>query len=191
MNRGKKAKDLLGDAQPTATSQTELSDEDKKALEVYDPEQVSNMEKLLPVLAKKLGFVKRDDLSKDTYQSASQDTLDTWLSEHPEYLPENDKGDILFNSLKEEISLYQKPSSPKGWTKILNRAHNEIMGIKTQPAVPVAQVAAAQEKIKVASHGPAAGGKKGEQIRKATSGMDAKAAMASGMLKGFDESDFE
>ncbi len=191
LNRGKKAKDLLGDVQPAASSQTELSEEDKKALEAYDPEQLSNLDKVIDIRIKQRGLVKKDDLSKDNYQSSSQDVLDGWLSEHPDYLPENDKGDILFNRLKEEINLYQKPANPRGWEKILNRAHNEIMGITTQPKVSVAQVQAKQEKIKVASHGPASGGpKKGEQMRKTTATPDVKAAMASGMLKGFDEADF-
>lgn len=154
INRGLRGKKLLGDVQPlTAQQSVELSPEDKKALEVFDPEQVSNMEKLLPVLAKKLGFVKKDELHAGTYQSTSQDVLDTWLKDHPDYLPENDKGDVLFNRLKAEISLYQKPANPKDWNKILNRAHNEIMGIKLQPKESVAQVQAKQEKLKVASVG--------------------------------------
>lgn len=191
INRSLRGKKLLGDAQPAATSQTELSEEDKKALEIYDPEQVANMEKLLPVLAKKLGFARKDELTKDQYQNTSQDVLDTWLEDHPDYLPENDKGDILFNRLKEEISLYQRPSNPRGWVKILNRAHNEIMGIRSEAKESVSQVAAKQEKIKVASHGPAAGGpKKGEQIRRTESVPDVASAIASGALKGFTEEDF-
>ena len=192
INRGLRGKKLLGDVQPLAASQsTELSDEDKKALEVFDPEQVSNMEKLFPILAKKQGFVRKDDFSKDQYQSASQDALDTWLEGHPDYLPENDKGDVLFNHLKAEMALYQRPANPRGWVKILNRAHNEIMGIKTQVKVSAEQVAAQQEKIKIASHGPASGGpKKGEQLRVTATAPDIKQAIASGALKGFTEEDF-
>lgn len=193
INRGLRGKKLLGDVQPqTASQSAELSDEDKQALEVFDPEQVANMEKLLPVLAKKLGFVKKDDFSRDQYAGTSQEVLDTWLEGHPDYLPENDKGDILFNRLKAEINLYQKPSNPKDWVKILNRSHNEIMGITTKPKISVEQVAAQQEKIKYASHGPVSaspGKSKGSTISK--SDQELKDLAARGGLKGFSAEEIE
>ena len=192
INRGLRGKKLIGDVQPMHSVQAELSDEDKKALEVFDPEQVSNMEKLLPVLAKKLGFVKKDELSAGTYQSTSQDVLDTWLEAHPDYLPENDKGDILFNRLKSEISLYQKPSNPKDWNKILNRAHNEIMGIRTQPKESVAQVLAKQEKIKVASHGQVSlAPKKSSKAPISQSDQEQRALAEKGGLKGFSQEELD
>lgn len=192
LNRELRGKKLLGDVQPIRTAEVELSLEDKKALEAFDPEQVGNMEKLLPVLAKKLGFVKKDDLSQGTYQSQSQDVLDTWLEAHPDYLPENDKGDILFNRLKSEISLYQKPANPKDWTKILNRAHNEIMGIRTQPKEPAAQVLAKQEKIKVASHGQVTTApKKVEAHSISKSDQELKDLALKGGLKGFSQKEID
>jgi hypothetical protein len=192
INRGLRGKKLIGDVQPMHSMQAELSDEDKKALEIFDPEQVSNMEKLLPVLAKKLGFVKKDELSAGTYQSTSQDVLDTWLEAHPDYLPENDKGDILFNRLKAEISLYQKPSNPKNWNKILNRAHNEIMGIRTQPKESAARVLARQEKIKVASHGQVSvPPKKSSKAPVSQSDQEQRVLAEKGGLKGFSPEELD
>ena len=193
INRGLRGSKLLGDVQPQASSKpAELSDEDKKALEVFDPEQVANMEKLLPVLAKKLGFVKRDELTAGTYQSTSQEVLDTWLEGHPDYLPENDKGDILFNRLKSEISLYQKPANPKDWIKILNRSHNEIMGITTKPKESAGQVLAQQEKIKVASHGPVSvSPKKTVSTGASQSDQEMRDLAERGGLKGFSPEEMD
>lgn len=193
INRGLRGKKLLGDAQPMSASQpAELSPEDKQALEAFDPEAVANMEKLLPVLAKKLGFVKKDDFSKDQYQGTSQDVLDAWLEDHPDYLPENDKGDILFNRLKDEMSLFQKPANPKGWVKILNRAHNEIMGITTKPKESAAQVQAKQEKIKVASHGPASVSSPKTQTRVVSQDdQELRALAEKGGLKGFSQEEID
>jgi len=192
INRGLRGKKLLGDVQPIRTAEAELSPEDKQALEIFDPEQVSNMEKLLPALAKKLGFVKKDELNAGTYQSSSQDVLDTWLESHSDYLPENDKGDILFNRLKAEISLYQKPANPKDWNKILNRAHNEIMGIRSQPKESVSQVLAKQEKIKVASHGPASvAPKKTSGSTISQSDQELRVLAERGGLKGFSKEEMD
>lgn len=150
--RKERGQKLLGDVQPQV-SNAELSEEEKKALEAYDPEQLGNLEKAFTVLAKKHGYVKQGELAKQTYQETAQSILDDFLEKHEEYSAEKDPDGVLWNRFKEEYSLYNKPANPKDFTRIFNKIHNEIFGITTTPKQTPGQVKAKQEKIKVASHG--------------------------------------
>lgn len=150
--RKERGQKLLGDVQPQVSS-AELSDEEKKALEAYDPEQLGNLEKAFTVLAKKHGYVKQGELAKQTYTETAQTILDEFLEQHDVYSAEKDPDGVLWNRFKEEYSLYNKPANPKDFKRIFNKIHNEIFGITTTPKQTPGQVKAKQEKIKVASHG--------------------------------------
>lgn len=192
--RQERGKKLLGDVQPQkATAPTELTAEDQEALKAYDPEQVANLEKVFGVLAKKQGYVKKDEFNKQNYQTTSQEVFDSWMENHPEYSEDNDPNGILWNRFKEEFNLYVKPENPKTYVKIFNKIHNEIFGITTKPKETPGQAKAKQEKIQVASAGSKASvaPKKGEQLRRSASEQQLSQLARGGALQGFTQEEIE
>lgn len=190
--RAERGTKLFKDADAAlGTSATELSAEDKKTLESFDPDQVANMEKLIAISAKKMGFVKKDEFSKTTYQEKSQDILDTFLEAHPELDKENDKGDILWKQFQENIKLYKAPPNPKDWKTIFQKAHKDIFGIQTDDK-DLKKIAAQQEKTKVASHGAAASKPGSKPVAKAPAvDQELKDLVKSGALKGFSDEELK
>jgi hypothetical protein len=168
------------------TTAEELTEEDKKVLEQFDPEQVANMEKLLAVQAKKMGFVKKDEFSKNSFQEQAQSVLDDWLEAHPVYNEDNDPDGVLWKEFQREYSQYRTPQNPKELTKIFNRIHKDLYGIETDTK-PLKQVEAKQEKIKVASHGGTTGASSTKQAP--TIDAETQQMVKSGALKGFSDED--
>jgi hypothetical protein len=135
---------------PTITRTNELSDEDKAIVGKYKPGEVAALREVLPVLAKEMGYVRGDQLAGTTYADKSQEVLDGFLDKHPEYLPQNDKDGTLWNAFKAEYGLYKQPTNPRDFSKIFDRIHRDVFGIK--PAGALSKVNAQQEKVRVASH---------------------------------------
>lgn len=148
-------------------------------LEGYEPEQVKQFE----TLAKKLGFVKKDEIISQTSQERNNSEFETFMEAHPEYAPENDKDGALWSQFKSEFSLYNPPKDPKTLRKILQKVHSEIHGV--QPAANLTKVNAAREKIKVASHTGASVGKAPRARTQAPSGLRTDA------MKGFSDDELE
>lgn len=175
----------LGNA-PTqgAPAKHEASPEAKKVLEKYKPAEIAALREVLPALADEMGYVKAADLSQQTYAGQAQAVLDDFLTEHKEYLPENDKDGVLWNAFKQEYGLYQKPANPKDFQKIFNRIHTAIFGIK--PAGDKGAITAQQQKINVASHAGASGtARTNAPAKPATPGLRLD------MLKGFSDEEKE
>jgi X-linked retinitis pigmentosa GTPase regulator len=150
-NREQRKSELLGEIKPVKTSQSdELTEEDKELLSQYDQSELTTFEKVLSAMAKKQGWVKKDEFQATTFKERAEDVLDSFLQEHPEYAPENDKDNVLWGRFREEFSLYKEPSSPKDLKRILNKIHKEIYGIQSEDELK--KVNAQKEKIKVASH---------------------------------------
>jgi hypothetical protein len=136
--RGERKESLKFDEPKTEVKEDVLSK--------YNSEEIKNLEEIVDVLAQKKGWVRKTDIVQDRFE----DIKDSWLDEHPEYLPEHDKDDILWKALTEEIKMYRSPQNPKELRKILDRAHTSVFGIR--PDTALKSVKAQQEKIKVASH---------------------------------------
>lgn len=148
-NRKERGDEVFG--QPRAATPTkELSEDDKKVLGKYRPEEIGALKEVLPVLAKEMGYVRADELAGASYAEKAQETLDGFLDKHPEYLPENDKDGTLWNAFKAEYLLFKQPLNPKDFTKIFERIHRDVFNIKPAGALP--KVSAQQEKTRVASH---------------------------------------
>ncbi len=148
-DRKKKADDLL-DKPDIPTEKKEISQDKKDRLAKFDAEEVENLREILEVMGDELGFVKKDEHQKSSYETQAKDALEDFLEEHPEYSPENDKGDILWNRFKSEFEQYKKPDSPRGLKKLFKKIHNEVVGIK--PASDLRKIEAGKEKIESASH---------------------------------------
>lgn len=184
---------LLGDVQPRKVeAPVELSEEDKKTLKDFDPEQLAGLDKVLDIRIKQGGFVKKDEFLQSEYQKDSQDVFETWMENHPEYSIENDPDSIIWNRFQADFDLYKKPANPKVFNKIFNKIHNDIFGITTQPKETAEQVAAKQQKIKVASAGAKTSvtPKKAETVQKTTSQEELSKVARDGGLKGFSEKEF-
>lgn len=170
--------------QSNETTKKGESKVDKKVLEKYKPEELASLREVLPALAEELGFVRKDELSADSYAEKAQSEIDSFIEAHPEYSPEKDKDGLLWERLRSEYTqLYKAPANPKDFRKIFERIHKDIMGIQVTGSLP--KVKAAQEKVKVASHaGPSAANQTQRNgVQRSTTNLRTDA------LKGFSEDD--
>lgn len=146
-------------------SQVQLAKEDEEILKQYDQTEVENLEKLVDVIAKKKGWVRKDEVQTNSYQQQASDVLDGFLESHPEYLPENDKDNLLWNRFQQEFSLYKRPTNPRDLKRVFDKVHAEVFGFSK--GADATKINAAKEKVKVASHGgKAPGGPKTQQTAK-------------------------
>lgn len=150
--RGEQTKGVFGETpqveKPAPTSKS------KEVLGKYNPEEVQNFKEVMEAVADDLGYVRKDEYQKTTYASQREEVLNQFLDAHPEYAPENDKDDLLWNRFKEELKMYRDPANPKDYKKIFDRVHKDIFSIQTDPA-SINKIKAGQEKLKVASHASA------------------------------------
>ena len=158
----------------------EISPDKKAVLEKYNPDELNNLKEVLNVMADDLGFVKKDDYQKSSYQTQSKDILDSFLDSHPEYLPENDKDNVLWNRFQEEYAIYKPPQNPRDFKRLFEKIHKEIFNISSDDSLK--KVNAGKEKIKVASH--ASNSSNTNQNKPQQSNLDPN---LKGYMKGFDE----
>lgn len=179
--KARERQDRKGDIEirPGNSTKTELSDEQKKVLARYKPEDIQNLKEVFGVMAEDMGFVRKDQLGASTYTDKATEELDKFIDAHPEYLPENDTDNLLWGRFKEEYSLYKQPENPKEFKKIFERVHQSVFGIKS--AGDDKTINAAKEKVKVASHSGAS--KPGGQSQRA----NAPTGIRFDMLKGFTD----
>lgn len=156
----------------------ETVDTEDEELKQYDPEELKRFEKL----ALKMGFAKKNELTQYTMQERLDSEFQSFMESHPEYSPEKDTDGILWNQLKEEFSLYQQPKDPKTLKKILNRIHNDIIGVKPITK-DITKIKASQEKIKVASYSGATSSKTQTKTPK----INPNTSVRTDGLKGFTE----
>ena len=163
------------------SKRADLSDEDKAVIGKYKPTEVAALKEVLPVLAREMGYVRQDQLASATYVEKSNDILNAFIDKHPEYLPQNDKDGTLWNAFKEEYALYKQPANPKDFSKIFDRIHRDVFGIKPAGALP--KLNAQREKAQVASH---AGTSSSTSSRAGTAKASASQYRIDG-LKGFTD----
>lgn len=177
----KKEELLSGSVHQPVISKKEMSPEKRKVLEKYKPEDINTLKEVFEAMADDMGFAKKDEISASTFQKESGETLDTFLENHPEYLPENDKESTLWNRFKEEFKIYRPATNKRELSNILNKVHKEVFGIK--PAAAIIKNDAAKEKIKVASHsGAPRPSPSREGVKRAAT---ASQGLRLDMLKGF------
>ena len=150
--RGEMTKDMFGNTPPV--EKPAPTSKSKEVLSKYNPEEVQNFKEVMEAVADDLGYVRKEEYQKSTYASQREEILNQFLDSHPEYAPENDKDDLLWNRFKEELSMYRDPANPKDYKKIFDRVHKDIFSIQTDPA-SINKIKAGQEKLKVASHASA------------------------------------
>lgn len=184
--RTQRTDEIMGTIRPNAPAPAapgEPSEAAKAVLGKYKPEELAALREVLPVLAEQMGFVRKDEIAGSTYAEKAQDSLDGFLTKHPEYLPENDPEGTLWNAFKVEFGQYKQPTNPKDYARLFEKVHQEVFGI--QPGGTLPKVVAAQKKITVASHAGASGPT--APSRQSRPGSAAGSGLRLDMLKGFDD----
>lgn len=97
-------------------------EEDADTLSDIDPETI----KVLERFTKAKGLVPKSELGKMTYQQAHKSSEDEFYKNHPEYLPDNDTDDVLYNALKTELSLFATPSDSRKIPELFEKAHKNV-----------------------------------------------------------------
>lgn len=170
---------------PVISSKKELSPEKKKVLDQYKPEDISKLKEVFDVLAEDMGFVRGDQLNATTFQEKASEVLDDFLEKHPEYLPANDPGNVLWDRFKAEYNLYKPQTHPKDVKRLLEKVHREVFGIKPTAALKTDD--AAKEKIKVASHSGASRPAPSREREGVKRTAPAQQGLRVDMLKGFSD----
>lgn len=181
--RQERAKKILQDI-PVEESKVDLSEEDQEVLSQFDPEQVENMQKLIAISAKKMGFVKKDEFTKEQVHQQLESGLDEWLESHPELDEKNDPDGTLWKQVQLEFSQYVPPKNKQDLQKILNRIHRDIFGITTDTK-SLKKVEAKKEKIQVASHSASSGGS--SRSNQVEVDHETKSLVDKGVMKGFSD----
>ena len=177
--------EIMGANAPAPASQKkELTAEQKAVLGKYTPEEIASLREVLPVLADEMGYVRGDQLQAGTYAEKASGELDNFLSDHPEYLPENDNGNVLWDRFKEQFSMYKQPSNPKDYRKIFNRIHTEVFGIQPANGSKKGQTDAQRHKVGAGSQRGSSG--PATAPRQTTRAAPAASGLRLDMLKGFD-----
>lgn len=179
LGRKERKDDITAHPGGKEAAKKELSEDKKKILAKYKPEDMQNLREVIDVLAEDMGFVRKNEMGATSYAERAEGELDKFLEAHKEYLPENDKDNVLWDRFKTEYALYKQPENPKDFKKIFDRVHQTVFGIK--PASDLKKIDASKEKIKVASHSGASKPGSGTIQAKAPAGLRFD------MLKGFSD----
>lgn len=97
-------------------------DDDGVDISDIDEEQIQLFERI----AKARGYIPKTELDAQKFEDTRQSAQEDFLKKHPEYLPENDTDDNLYNALKAELALYAAPQDHKMIPKLFERAHKAV-----------------------------------------------------------------
>lgn len=146
--RGTMTKNAFGGVPPVEKKQAPTKSD---VLGKYNPEEVQNFREVMEAVATDLGYVKKDEYQQSTYVQQREEILNQFVEQHPEYAPENDTDNVLWNQFLNELAVYKEPQNPKDYKKIFDRIHKDVFSIQSDPA-SLNKIKASQEKLKVASH---------------------------------------
>ena len=83
-------------------------------------------QKRLDRVLKAKGFVSKAEVQETLLKQSQQEVEDSFFTSHPEYSVDTDQNDLLYNALKEEITIFAKPQSASGMKRVLERAHKAV-----------------------------------------------------------------
>jgi len=92
----------------------DLSDIDQETLKILDR------------YTKAKGLVPASEIEKRLYVSEHEKAEQRFYERHPEYKPENDDNDTLYNALKSELTYFAQPKSPSEIEKLFEKAHKFV-----------------------------------------------------------------
>lgn len=167
-------------------AQPVISNEEYELLkETYDNDELERFEKLFEVIGKKKGYVKVEDVYKDK----GQETLNTFLDKHPEYKPENDEGDVRWNTFFKtlENDYNRVGKTPAQLAVIFEKVHRDVceeFGESPKKTISESRRNAEIQKVRSVSH---SGGTKTEVVKSSKVPTDPNVRK---MFKDFDDDDF-
>lgn len=163
--------------------QAKEDEEYTKLKETYNEQELSNLEKLVDVVARKKGYVRQEQ----SYQQMANSTLEDFTSEHTEYLQQNDPDDARWGMFQRILaSDYNLANKTQKQLKVIFlKVHRDVKAElgEEKPKSDPGKVEAQRQKIQSVSH---SGGTKVESTPK-TASIDPSVR---GLFKGFDDSDF-
>ena len=187
--RKERSKELFVSSDAPAEKKEESSPDKSDKLKKYDSKEIENLREVMGIIGEDLGYIKKDEYQKSSYEDAAKGILDDFLEAHQEYNPENDKGDVLWGRFQSEFKQYKNPSSPHDLKKLFKKIHNDVVGIK--PASDLLKIEAKKEKIESVSHSASKSKSKTKpnQTVNKTHSIDKETAKAG--LKGFTDEEID
>jgi len=157
----------------------------------YDDEQIVGLKKVVDIIASKQGFVKKSANIKEQADA----TLNSFIAEHPEYLPENDKDDVYWGRFKELSSDYNlNGKTPAQLKSIFNKIDRDVKEELGEKGLPKEKIEAQKRKVDDISHGTSAPAKAITETKKAVLAGNktfVSSAHPGLVFKGFDEEEME
>jgi hypothetical protein len=148
-----KNRDILRDSVTSKTkapeSQLDISD---LIAEGYTEAEIESSKKLISKLAPSLGFINKSQ----TYQETANQVLESFIEEHQEYSPKNDKDDVRWSKfieiIKNDYNLNNK--TPKQLKAIYEKVDRDVKGEFGEAKLPNQdnKLKAQVQKIQSVSH---------------------------------------
>lgn len=88
-----------------------------------DPDTI----KLLERFTKAKGLVPKSELRQMSYSDAHKTSEKQFFETHPEYLPDNDTDNTLYDAIKSELSDYVAPKDSSKIPELFEKAHREVL----------------------------------------------------------------
>ena len=151
--------------------------------EIYSDDELQKVEKLFDVIGKKKGYVKADEM----YAQSGNEVLESFITKHPEYKPENDPEDVRWNSFRNILvkDYNREGKNPKELVRIFDKVHADVQEMFGEAKNTIAPKRNAEvQKVRSVSH---TGGTKTEVVKKSNAPSDPKVRA---MFKDFDDDDF-
>ena len=151
--------------------------------EIYSDDELQKVEKLFDVIGKKKGYVKADEM----YAQSGNEVLESFITKHPEYKPENDPEDVRWNSFRNILvkDYNREGKNPKELVRIFDKVHADVQEMFGEAKNTIAPKRNAEvQKVRSVSH---TGGTKTEVVKKSNAPSDPKVRA---MFKDFDDEDF-
>ena len=154
----------------------------------YTEEQINDMEVTVDLIAKNKGYVHVGDANKQSLQ----DSVDSFIDDHPEYSSQDETGDSRWDSFQNILKsgIYSiQGKTPRQLKTIFNKVDSDVKKEFGDPIIvtplTAEQKAAQAHKVQVASHsGGTAPAPKVE-----TEKIDTTQPIGGVMFKGFDDSE--
>jgi hypothetical protein len=158
--------------------------------DVYSQDEIDNLEKVIDAVARKKGYVKKEESYKETVN----DILDDFIEDNKEYNPSNDPDNIRWDTfhdiLVKDYNINGKtPRQVKAIFKKVHRDVNDELGEVETPSKGVnkRQIDAQKQKIKSVSHSSGST-KSTDTKKKSDSSYDPATKTAGGVkMVGFED----
>lgn len=89
------------------------------------PDDVATIDRVL----RAKGYMTKQESEQMFYEAVKTEELNKFLERYPEYKPENDPGDVNWQTLQKELSYYRTPDNPRLVADILEKAHRSVVKV--------------------------------------------------------------